>query len=94
MARWVGLVSVHWRKVPAGPAKVRRGGAGVPNREGRAKAIGVANFYPDRLIDLIVNNDIVPAVNQSSESVVDLLFPHQFLQLCVRQRVQSVQEMA
>ncbi|MFD7447182.1 aldo/keto reductase [Streptomyces sp. NPDC059909] len=34
------------------------------NREGRAKAIGVANFYPDRLIDLIVNNDIVPAVNQ------------------------------
>ncbi|MDX3265367.1 aldo/keto reductase [Streptomyces sp. MI02-2A] len=34
------------------------------NREGNAKAIGVANFYPDRLIDLIVNNDIVPAVNQ------------------------------
>ncbi|MFE2738078.1 aldo/keto reductase [Streptomyces sp. NPDC059349] len=34
------------------------------NREGRAKAIGVANFYPDRLIDLMVNNEIVPAVNQ------------------------------
>ncbi|KOU48951.1 aldo/keto reductase [Streptomyces sp. WM6378] len=34
------------------------------NREGLAKAIGVANFYPDRLLDLIVNNDIVPAVNQ------------------------------
>ncbi|WP_405933441.1 aldo/keto reductase [Streptomyces sp. NBC_00827] len=34
------------------------------NREGAAKAIGVANFYPDRLIDLIVNNDITPAVNQ------------------------------
>jgi diketogulonate reductase-like aldo/keto reductase len=34
------------------------------NREGLAKAIGVANFYPDRLIDLIVNNDITPAVNQ------------------------------
>ncbi|MER5949532.1 aldo/keto reductase [Streptomyces sp. NPDC001904] len=34
------------------------------NREGLAKAIGVANFYPDRLVDLIVNNDIVPAVNQ------------------------------
>ncbi|WP_405927029.1 aldo/keto reductase [Streptomyces sp. NBC_00035] len=34
------------------------------NREGTAKAIGVANFYPDRLIDLIVNNDITPAVNQ------------------------------
>ncbi|MFD0148144.1 aldo/keto reductase [Streptomyces sp. NPDC055721] len=34
------------------------------HREGLAKAIGVANFYPDRLIDLILNNKIVPAVNQ------------------------------
>ena len=34
------------------------------HHEGRAKAIGVANFYPDRLIDLILNNEIVPAVNQ------------------------------
>ncbi|MEE1736928.1 aldo/keto reductase [Streptomyces sp. BE147] len=34
------------------------------NRDGMAKAIGVANFYPDRLIDLIVNNEITPAVNQ------------------------------
>jgi 2,5-diketo-D-gluconate reductase A len=34
------------------------------NREGLAKAIGVANFYPDRLIDLIVNNEITPQVNQ------------------------------
>jgi diketogulonate reductase-like aldo/keto reductase len=34
------------------------------NREGLAKAIGVANFYPDRLLDLIFNNEITPAVNQ------------------------------
>lgn len=34
------------------------------HREGTARAIGVANFYPDRLTDLIVNNDVVPAVNQ------------------------------
>ena len=34
------------------------------NRQGRAKAIGVANFYPDRLLDLIINNEITPAVNQ------------------------------
>ncbi|MGW7460128.1 aldo/keto reductase [Streptomyces sp. NPDC054797] len=34
------------------------------NREGLAKAIGVANFYPDRLVDLILNNEITPAVNQ------------------------------
>ncbi|MFE7705940.1 aldo/keto reductase [Streptomyces sp. NPDC057486] len=33
-------------------------------REGRAEAIGVANFHPDRLVDLIVNNDVTPAVNQ------------------------------
>lgn len=31
---------------------------------GRARAIGVSNFHPDRLIDLILSNDIVPAVNQ------------------------------
>ncbi|GAA1220924.1 aldo/keto reductase [Kitasatospora nipponensis] len=34
------------------------------HREGLARAIGVANFYPDRLLDLIVNNEITPAVNQ------------------------------
>lgn len=34
------------------------------NREGGAKAIGVANFYPDRLLDLLINNEITPAVNQ------------------------------
>ena len=34
------------------------------NRAGQAKAIGVSNFYPDRLIDLIAHNEIVPAVNQ------------------------------
>ncbi|OMP76608.1 aldo/keto reductase [[Flexibacter] sp. ATCC 35208] len=33
-------------------------------REGRVRAIGVSNFYTDRLIDLIIHNDIVPAVNQ------------------------------
>lgn len=33
-------------------------------REGRVKAIGVSNFQPDRLMDLMVHNDVVPAVNQ------------------------------
>ena len=33
-------------------------------RAGRIKAIGVSNFQPDRLMDLIVHNEIVPAVNQ------------------------------
>jgi 2,5-diketo-D-gluconate reductase A len=31
---------------------------------GRIKAIGVSNFYPDRLVDFILHNDITPAVNQ------------------------------
>jgi 2,5-diketo-D-gluconate reductase A len=33
-------------------------------REGKTKAIGVSNFHPDRLVDLIVHNEVVPAVNQ------------------------------
>jgi 2,5-diketo-D-gluconate reductase A len=33
-------------------------------RDGRVRAIGVSNFPPDRLMDLMVHNDVVPAVNQ------------------------------
>src|SRR3546814_11789528 len=32
--------------------------------DGLARAIGVSNFYPDRLIDLVEHADVVPAVNQ------------------------------
>ncbi|KYG27783.1 aldo/keto reductase [Priestia endophytica] len=32
--------------------------------EGKIRAIGVSNFYPDRLVDLITHNEVVPAVNQ------------------------------
>ena len=32
--------------------------------KGLIKAIGVSNFYPDRLVDLITHNEITPAVNQ------------------------------
>jgi len=31
---------------------------------GKIRAIGVSNFFADRVMDLIVNNKIVPAVNQ------------------------------
>ena len=34
------------------------------NGDGLARAIGVSNFYPDRLVDLILNTDVTPAVNQ------------------------------
>lgn len=33
-------------------------------REGLARAIGVSNFHPDRLMDLMVHHEVVPAVNQ------------------------------
>lgn len=33
-------------------------------KEGKVRAIGVSNFQPDRLMDLIVHNTVVPAVNQ------------------------------
>lgn len=32
--------------------------------EGKIKAIGVSNFHPDRLMDLIIHNEVLPAVNQ------------------------------
>ena len=33
-------------------------------REGRIKAIGLSNLHPDRVMDLIVHNEVVPAVDQ------------------------------
>ena len=33
-------------------------------QQGKVRAIGVSNFPPDRIMDLILHNEIVPAVNQ------------------------------
>ena len=33
-------------------------------REGRIRAIGVSNFHPDRVMDLMMHNDVLPAVDQ------------------------------
>lgn len=33
-------------------------------RQGKIRAIGVSNFHPDRIMDLMVHNNIIPAVNQ------------------------------
>ncbi len=41
-------------------------------REGKIKAIGVSNFHPDRVMDLIVHHEIAPAINQ--------IEPHPFYQ--------------
>jgi diketogulonate reductase-like aldo/keto reductase len=33
-------------------------------KAGKVRAIGVSNFHPDRLIDLIIHNEVVPVINQ------------------------------
>lgn len=33
-------------------------------QQGKTRAIGVSNFHPDRIMDLIMHNKITPAVNQ------------------------------
>ncbi len=38
-------------------------------KEGRIRAIGVCNFYPDRLADLIAFNEVMPAVNQVEANI-------------------------
>lgn len=40
-------------------------------KEGKLRAIGVSNFYPDHFIDLANNVEIVPAVNQVETHVFD-----------------------
>ena len=32
--------------------------------QGKVRAIGVANFHPDRVMDLIINSGFTPAINQ------------------------------
>ena len=34
------------------------------HQAGRIRAIGISNFHPDRVMDMIVHNQIAPAVNQ------------------------------
>ncbi|MGM9698255.1 MAG: aldo/keto reductase [Prevotella sp.] len=50
-------------------------------REGKVRAIGVSNFYPDHFIDLAENMDIVPAVNQVETHV-----------FCQQQEAQAVMQ--
>lgn len=38
-------------------------------KEGKVRAIGVCNFYPDRLADLLSFNEVAPAVNQVEANV-------------------------
>ncbi|WP_136525476.1 aldo/keto reductase [Geomonas ferrireducens] len=33
-------------------------------RAGKIRAIGISNFHPDRVMDLVVHNSVIPAINQ------------------------------
>lgn len=50
------------------------------HQEGKIKAIGVANFHPDRVIDLIINSGFAPAINQiETHPFQQQIESHQFL---------------
>src|SRR6266508_3379829 len=50
-------------------------------REGRVRAIGLSNFQPDRVMDLIIHNEVVPAVNQiETHPFNQQIEPQKFLQ--------------
>ncbi|MGO3085351.1 aldo/keto reductase [Ancrocorticia populi] len=49
------------------------------HQEGRARAIGVSNFYSGRLVDFLLHTDVPPAVNQ--------IEAHPFFQRTKNQRV-------
>lgn len=51
------------------------------HRDGLIRAVGVSNFYPDRLADLIEHNEITPAVNQ--------IETHPFFQRTADQKLMS-----
>lgn len=38
-------------------------------KEGKIKAIGVSNFFPDRLVDLAIFNEVKPTINQVEVNV-------------------------
>lgn len=58
---YIDLVLLHW---PFGNYYVAWRELEKVYREGKIRAIGVSNFEPDRLIDLIEFNEVLPAVNQ------------------------------
>ncbi len=50
-------------------------------QQGLIRAIGVSNFYPDRIADLMIHNDVAPAVNQIEVNPFQQqLETHRFLQ--------------
>ncbi len=51
------------------------------HREGRIRAIGISNFHPDRVMDLILHSEVKPAVNQiETHPFHQQVEAHQFLE--------------
>jgi 2,5-diketo-D-gluconate reductase A len=50
-------------------------------REGRIRAIGLSNFHPDRVMDMIMHHQVPPAVNQiETHPFHQQIEAHKFLQ--------------
>lgn len=58
---YLDLVLLHW---PFGNYYAAWRELERLHREGKIRAIGISNFDPDRMIDLIEFNEITPAINQ------------------------------
>ena len=58
---YIDLMLIHW---PFGDVYAAWRDLEGLYREGLLRAIGVSNFSPDRLVDLINYNEVAPAVNQ------------------------------
>lgn len=64
---YLDLVLLHW---PFGDTYAAWRDLEKLHREGIVRNIGVSNYEPDRLVDLIMYNDVVPAVNQIETNLV------------------------
>ena len=68
--RYLGLYLIHWPNPIQYRTTWQEATIGTWKafeelyKAGRIRAIGVSNFYPDRLQDLILHNEVAPAVNQ------------------------------
>lgn len=60
-ADYIDLMLIHW---PFGDVYAAWRDLEALYAEGAVRAIGISNFAPDRMIDLINFNKVVPAVNQ------------------------------
>ncbi|HEU5027147.1 MAG TPA: aldo/keto reductase [Spirillospora sp.] len=80
---WLGLdyLDLYLMHQPFGDAYAQWRAMQDLHRQGRIKAIGISNFYPDRVVDLVDHNEIAPAVNQ--------IEVHPFFQRVVDQQINA-----